>query len=118
MFKKIFVRWQEFAGWLPVVGVLAIVAWVFLGGIDRGVGADTLGLLLELPVLCAYALAALGLGNLARRRFRKKLTEQQKAELWNGVLAGQRGPLFVYLLDTIVWLALTLALLALFWPAR
>lgn len=116
--KQLVTRWQEFAGWLPLVGLLALAAWVFLGGLDRSQGAISLSLLIELPVLTAYALAALGLAQLARRRFRKKLTEEQQEQLWQGVLRGDRGALVVFISDTVVWLVLALVLLAFFWPAR
>lgn len=116
--KKQITRWQEFAGWLPLVGILALAAWVFLGGLDRSQGAASLSLLIELPVLAAYALTAIGLAQLARRRFRKKLTEEQQNQLWDAVVRGDRGALVIYLLDSLVWLGSVLVLLAFFWPAR
>lgn len=116
--KQLITRWQEFAGWLPIVGLLALAAWVLLGGLDRSQGAASLSMLIELPVLAAYALTAIGLAQLARRRFRKKLTEEQQTELWDRVLRGERGALVIYLLDTLVWLGSALVLLAFFWPAR
>jgi hypothetical protein len=109
-------RWQEFIGWLPLLVVVAVFGWVMLGGItDR---SDLIRWLLELPVLTAYALAALGAAFLARRRQRRKLTKEESAALWQRTLAGDRGALIIYLTDTFVW-ALTYALsLWFFWPRR
>lgn len=109
-------RWQEFIGWLPVLALLAVASWILLGGItDR---SDIIRWLLELPVLTAYALAALGIAFLARRRQRRKLTKAESIELWNRAVAGERGALIIYLTDVLVW-ALTFALSFLFfWPHR
>lgn len=109
-------RWQEFIGWLPALVLLALAGWVLLGGLtDRN---DLIRWLLELPVLTGYALAALGIAFLARRRQRRKLSADEAEHLWSRTLAGERGALIIYLTDTLVW-ALTYVLsLLFFWPHR
>lgn len=116
--NKILVRFQEFIGWLPLLVGLSLLGWIVLGTLERDAGTSAVSLLLELPVLCAYALSALGLSYLARRRFRKILTDAQQEELWNATLRGDRGALLIYTLDVIVWLGSLLVLLLFFWPAR
>lgn len=111
---KFIQRFQEFTGWIPVVVVLSIAGWLVLGVMDRAAGSDTLALLMELPVLCAYALAAVGVSYLARRRFRRKLTDQEQVELWRAVLQGNKGACFIYFLDVVVWLGSLIALLVFF----
>lgn len=109
-------RWQEFIGWVPLIVAISVAGWILLGGItDRN---DLIRWLLELPVLTGYALAALGVAFLARRRQRRALTDAESAELWKRTLAGERGALIIYLTDSIVW-ALSFALsLWFFWPRR
>ena len=114
---KWFKRYQEFAGLVPVLVLLSLAAWVFFGALDRRLGTDALAFLLELPIRSAYALAALGLANLALRRQRRCMSIGEQAQLWIRVLNGERGALIVYLADIFVWsLACTLALFF-FWPS-
>lgn len=116
--KSFAVRWQEYLSWTPLLVVLSIIGWIVFGALDSRTSADTLSFLLELPMRTAYAAAALGIAFLARRRQRHKLTPDQQSDLWNRILAGERGALFVYLTDALIWaLAFTLAMFF-FWPAR
>lgn len=111
-------RWQEYLSWTPLLVVLSLAAWLAFGALDRRLGTDALAFLLELPIRSAYAAAALGIAYLARRRQRRDLTADEQTDLWNRVLAGERGAIIIYLTDSIVWaLAFTLSLLF-FWPAR
>jgi len=51
-------RWQEFIVWLPGLVVLTLIGFVVLGAFTS-LGGDAIAWLAELPVLCAYAAAAL-----------------------------------------------------------
>lgn len=109
-------RWQEFIGWLPILVLVAVAGWILLGGItDRN---DLIRWLLELPVLTTYALAALGVAYLARRRQRRKLTKDESRLLWERTLNGERGALIVYLTDVLVWAVTFVSSLWFFWPRR
>lgn len=114
--KAWLLRWQEHVGWLPLVVLLALAAWVVLGALDRTAGMDSLSLLVELPIRCAYAVAALGLAYLARRRQRRHLNDFEQADLWTRTLNGERGALTIYITDAIIWLASATLLLLFFWP--
>ena len=109
-------RWQEPVVWLPALAVIAIAAWVVLGALDPASTVDVVARLIELPIQTAYAIAALGLAWLARRRQRRKLSKEEGQELWAGIIAGRRGPLIVYITDTIVWIACVVLLLHVFSP--
>lgn len=109
-------RWQEFVWWVPLLALMSLAGWAALGNVtDR---SDLVRWLLELPVQTGYALAALGVAFLARRRQRKKLTPEEADDLWQRLLNGQRGALAVYLTDAAVWgLSFALSLLF-FWPSK
>lgn len=70
--------------------------------------------LVEVPVLTAKAIAALGLAWLARRRFRHRLDAEQKLAYWEGLMAGNGGPLLVFVVDTLVFIACAALLLHFF----
>jgi membrane protein implicated in regulation of membrane protease activity len=109
---QFFARWQEYITWMPLSVALAILAWIFLGSLDRTAGLDQLPLIISLPIKIAYAFAALGLTYLARRRWRYRLTTDQQKDLWERLLRGDRGPLVVFIADTV------LTLCVLFWLIR
>lgn len=110
-------RWQEPAIWLPLLTLLALGAWVIAGALDRTATADAMAMLLHLPIRTAYAAAALGLAYLARRRQRRRLSDDEQADLWTRTLNGERGALTIYITDAVVWLAPLVLLLLFFWPA-
>lgn len=116
--KEWFKKHQEFAGMVPLLVILSIAAWVIFGALDRRLGTDALGLLLELPILSAYALAALGLTRLALRRQRRELGKGERADLWLRTLNGERGPLIVYVVDTLAWALCICIAFSFFWPSR
>lgn len=118
MIKRILTRWQEFWGWTPLLAVLAIVGFVVLGALYPRLDGDRLGLLLELAIISAHAAAAVGLTYLSWRRWRLQLSDDQQRELWAGVMRGERGPLLVYGVNALVWLATLLAWVAFFWVPR
>lgn len=107
-------RWQEPVVWLPLVSLLAVGAWLFLGALDPSATVDIIAALTEVPVLTAKAIAALGLAWLARRRFRHRLTDEQKFAFWEGLMAGRHGPLLVFVVDTLVFIACAALLLHFF----
>lgn len=109
MIKRILIRWQEFIGWTPLLVLLVIAGFVVLGALYPRLDGDRLGLLLELAILSAHAMAAVGLTYLSWRRWRLQLSEQQQRDLWEGVMRGERGPLLVYAVNAVVWLAMLLS---------
>ncbi len=116
--KKFVLRWQEQTVLLPLLVLFAIGAWFVLTVFDRTAGKDMLSLLIQLPILCAYAGAALALAWLARRRQRRMLTDAQQEELWQLLLAGNGSARIIYIMDFLVWLTSFVLLLLFFWPAR
>lgn len=98
-------RWQEPVVWLPLLALLALVAWLVLGALDPDSTVDLMARLIELPIIAAYAVAALGLAWLARRRFRHRLTPDQSDAYWVGLMAGRIGPIVVCIVDAVVWIA-------------
>lgn len=116
--RKILIRWQEFIGWTPLVVVLALTGYVLMGALYPRLDGDRLGLLVELAILSAYAVAAVGLTYLSWRRWRQQLSVEQQDALWQGVMRGDRGPLLVYAINAGVWLATLLAWVLFFRVAR
>jgi hypothetical protein len=112
--KAYLVRWQEHFLWLPIVVGIAVASWIVLGALDRTAGTDMLSQLVELPIRSAYAVVALAIAFLVRRRQRHKMTDAQKEDYWHKVTTGWKGPLIVYITDSILWLATFLSLLAFF----
>ena len=107
--KNWLARFQEFVGWAPLAFVLAVVAWGFLGGIaDRD---DLIRRLLQLPVASIYALLASGVAYLVWRRWSYRLGDEQLKAYWEGVMAGNRGPLIVYAVNAGFYLCAFLAVL-------
>jgi uncharacterized protein YneF (UPF0154 family) len=108
-----------FAGWLPLVVVLAIAGSIVLGAFP-GVHTtgDQLAWLSELPVHSAYAFAVLGFTWLARRYFRRQLTEAQKKDFWALLMDGNPAAITVFRWDCIVWILSLLTFAWLLAPAR
>jgi hypothetical protein len=111
-------RYQEFVGWTPLIVLGALAAWIVFGALDPRLGPDRLGLLLDLPILAAYAFAASGIAYLAWRRWSKRLTEEQLARYWDGLLRGDRGPMLVFAVNALFYLSGLVLAFAFFWPAR
>lgn len=109
-------RWQEFVGWLPVVVLLAVAAWIVLGALDRLAVVDALAMLVDLPIRTAYALAALGLAYLVWRRWSMRLSGEQLDDLWRRLMAGELGALIVFVVNAGFYLCASLALLYFFSP--
>lgn len=118
MIKRILTRWQEFIGWTPLLVVLALAGFVLLGALYPRLDGDRLGLLLELAIISAHAMAAVGVTYLVWRRWRLQITEEQQRRLWDGLMAGERGPLLVHVVNAAVWLASLIALLIFFRVVR
>lgn len=109
-------RWQEFTGWLPLLAVLAVVGWVVFG-VSAG-RDDLIRWLLELPILTGYGLAAAGMAYLTWRRWSYRLSDADKAVLWQRLLDGDRGAMVVYVVNAGFYLAVLALYLFFFWPAR
>lgn len=107
-------RWQEFLGWAPLVAVLAVVAWVTLGALDPVAAASALSTLVDLPARAVAAILAVGIAYLAWRRWSYRLDEEQRRRLWDGVMAGDRGPIIVYLFNGVFFLCAAISLLVFF----
>lgn len=102
-------RWQEFAGWMPLLLVLAVLAWVLLGGVsDRD---DLIRWLIELPVKTLYAAAVSGVAYLVWRRWSFRMDDEQMSRYLNGLLAGEPGPTTIYLTNAGFYLCVFVTLL-------
>jgi hypothetical protein len=110
-------RWQEFIVWLPGLVMLTLIGFVVLGAFTS-LGGDSIAWLAELPVLCAYAAAALAFAWLFKRTNLHDLTDDQEAELHRKAAAGDKDAQWVLKKDRLEWLVLLVVLCAFFWPAR
>lgn len=108
------VRWQVSHGWLPLLVLFSLLGWVGLRALDRFAGQDALSLLVQLPMICAYAAAALVLTKITVRQWRQSLTSEQKQALWAGAQAGQIGPLVIQFIYAAFTLGVLCALLLFF----
>ena len=110
--KAWFARWQEFYGWMPILLVLSLVAWIALGAVgDRD---DLIRWLLELPVKTLYAAAISGITYLVWRRWSYRMCDEQLKTYWDGLLAGHRGPVIVFLTNAAFYLCVFCSLLYFF----
>lgn len=116
--KAYFVRWQEPYLWVPLLVVLAIVGWLVIGAIDRTAGTDMLAQLVDLPIRTAYAVVAIAIAFLARRRFRRRLTDTEQRRLWEAAADGEKGALTIVVMDALVWIITLVVSLLFFWPSR
>ena len=88
-------RHQEFFGWMPLLLIVAVMAWVLLGAVsDRD---DLIRWLIELPVKVLYALGASGVAYLVWRRWSYRMSDDELHAYWSGLMRGDAGPLIVYL---------------------
>lgn len=110
-------RWQEFVIWLPLLFVLAVVAYVMLGAVAR-IGADPLAWLAEIPVMCAWAAVACATAWLIKRTYLHDIDSAGEKLLFERMLQGDRNARWLYVADRLEWLVLLLLTFAFFWPAR
>ena len=110
-------RWQEFVVWLPLLCVLAIVAYVVLGAVAR-IGADPLAWLAEIPVVCAWAAAACAAAWLIKRTYGDDLDHARERDLYDRVLSGDQNARWLRDRDRLEWAFCLLLTFAFFWPAR
>ncbi len=105
-------RHQEFFGWMPLLLIVAVGAWVLLGAVsDRD---DLIRWLLELPVKSLYAAAASGVAYLVWRRWSYRMNDDELRAYWAGLLAGAPGPMVIYLVNAAFYLCVFAALLVYF----
>jgi len=112
-----FAQWQEFAIWLPVLCVLAVVGYVVLGAVAR-IGADPLAWLAEIPVMCAWAAVACATAWLIKRTYGDDLDAAREFELYGRVLAGDPNARWLRDRDRLEWAFCLLLSYAFYWPAR
>lgn len=103
-------RWLEKAVLLPLMVLATLLAWVIIGALDNTATQDMLAMLMALPIRSAYVFAWLGVIWLARRRFRRRLSDEEQTALWVGVMKGERGPTLIFLIDVGIYLCLASAL--------
>nr|WP_308006583.1 hypothetical protein [Xanthomonas albilineans] len=108
---------QEFTLWLPGLVVLTVLGWIVLGALGR-VGPDAIAALLEVPVMCTYAMAALGMSWLIKRLYLYDLDRADECTLQSLALAGDAGARWVLIKDRLETLACITAMLIFFYPAR
>lgn len=112
-----FYQTQEFTLWLPGLVLLSVVGFVVLGAITRVTG-DSLAWLAELPVLCAYAAAALAFSWLIKYLYLHDLDREAELRLHAAAERGDMDAQWLLTKDRLETLACVLAMLVFFFPAR
>lgn len=118
MLKRLYIRYQDLLGWLPLQVVLTAVAIIVIGAHVTGFGTDLLHYLARLPVDAGYALLALGFAYLGWRRWRKHLTDEQQEDWWARLMAWPHGAPLVYVVNAAFYLLLLWMLLRFMQPVR
>lgn len=102
-------RYQDFFGWMPLMLVLSILAWVVLGAVsDRD---DLVRWLIELPVKTLYATAASGVSYLVWRRWSYRMSDDELRSYWGKLLSGEPGAMAVHITNTVFYLCTFVSLL-------
>lgn len=109
--KRWLVRWQVEIGHLPVVMAVLAAVWLMVRAVDRDATREILQLVVQLPIVCAYALAIIAATHLAGRRMRRKLTDEEQRALHDAVLGGNRGAWLLVLIEGVK----ILCVFVLFW---
>lgn len=110
---------QVFAGWLPLVVVLAVAAYIVFAALPGvHMAGDSIAWLSELPVHTAFAFAVLAFTWLTRRYYRRKLSEAECRDFWQLLMDGNPAAITVFRWDCIVWIVSLLTFAAFFFPAR
>jgi hypothetical protein len=108
-----------FAGWMPLAVLLALAAYtVFAAFPGVHMTGDTISWLGELPAHSAYAFAVLGFTWLARRYYRRKLTEAECRDFWQLLMDCNPAAIIVFRWDCIVWIVSLLTFAAFLYSAR
>lgn len=115
--RTFFYQSQEFTLWLPGLSLLAVAAFIVLGAIAR-IGTDSIAFLLELPAMCAYALAAFGLSWVIKSLYLHDIDRAEEVRLQALAEAGDTGARWVLVKDRIETFACLALMLAFLWPAR
>lgn len=108
---------QEFTLWLPGMVALAILGFSVFGALTPMTG-DALEWLGELPVLCAYAAAALGTSWAAKKLYLHDIDTDQEIALHAAAQAGDAGARWLLIKDRLETLVCIVLAFAFFWPAR
>ncbi|UZW62753.1 hypothetical protein [Lysobacter enzymogenes] len=108
---------QEFTLWLPGMALLAMLGFVLIGALTPMTG-DALAWLGELPVLCAYAAAALGAAWVIKKVYLHDVDSNEERELHAAARAGDAGARWVLMKDRLETFTCIVLTLAFFWPAR
>lgn len=112
-----FYQTQEFTLWLPGLVLLSVVGFVVLGAVTRVTG-DSLAWLTELPVLCAYAAAALAFSWLIKYLYLHDLDREAEIRLHAAAEEGDFDAWLLLIKDRLETFACVIAMLVFFFPAR
>lgn len=105
MLKDIYrflLRYQEKLIFLPLLVCIGLVGWIVFGALDRTAAIDTMAAWINLPARTAYAVAALSLVYILRRRWRKTLTDEEQKYWWNQLMDSKPGAIVVLITDAAV----------------
>lgn len=108
---------QEFTLWLPGMVILTVLGFIVLGSFTR-VGGDAIAWLIELPALCAYAVAWLGASWVIKAVYLHDIPRDTEEELQARVLAGDLDARWLLVKDRLETLGALLLALVFFWPTR
>jgi len=112
--KHWLLRWQEHAIFLPIMVAVGLMAWVVLGTLDRTAAVDSMADWIGLPLRTAYAVAAIALTYTVRRRWRRKLNDEEQKIWWDKVLESSPGAIAILIIDAVVTLCALYFLLKFF----
>lgn len=106
-----------FLFWLPLAVLLVIVGWTVFGALPgvRMTG-DMITWLLELPVVTAYALAAVSAPALFKRVFWREIDAEEENRLHEAAAAGDKSARWIITKDRLEWLALLILSGIFFFP--
>lgn len=96
---------KTFLFYLPVMVLMTLVGWVFLGALpNMRMTGDLIAWLLELPVATCYALAAGGSTILTMQVTGINLPNERRNELLDLALCRNKEAIRILLIETGAWL--------------
>lgn len=104
---------------LPLLVLLAIVGWIFIGGLpDVELTGDLMSWLAELPILTCYALATLVAAMAGMHLTGMNIDNADRLALLQRAASGNRDAYRVVRHESLCWFVMLGFAALFFWPAR